>query len=75
MINVQEPTPSSSGVGATRSNEQAEQTISENSGLNETNQPIPELPIIDVKCSSTQNCCKEERNGCVRRNSDTTVKI
>lgn len=43
--------------------------------------PLPRLVISNLNVPSVQNkdhtdvpVCREERNGCLRRNSDTTVK-
>lgn len=39
------------------------------------NNPNLDVPILHFKTLNTNvPVCKEERNGCMRRNSDTTVK-
>lgn len=75
MIRIEEQIPSCSGVNI---NEKEDQTNTKN-GLNGTTKPILGFPVTNISLPSTQcngfTGSKEERNGCIRRNADTTVKI
>lgn len=75
LIRTEEPIPSCSGVNI---NEKDDQTNTKN-GLNGTTKPILGSPVTNINLPATQcngfTGSKEERNGCIRRNADTTVII
>lgn len=73
LISVEDPIPSCSNANV--DNGQNDQNNAQICGKNE----ISEIPVSKSCSPVTQNnvlsIVKEERNGCLRRNADTMVKI